>query len=121
MLSKRMTMWNKVHKKMSMPDQPIKPDGHNAYVMSKHNVIVAQQRMNTVGLPYNGIDSLVILRSSRKNFSGFQAQEIPMDEDSENDVTIAGFANGRHHAYGKYIDSNLFPKWKNEGLVTEDV
>ena len=98
-------MWKSKYKKLGMPDPPIKPCGYDAYVMTKYNLTVAQQRMNAVGLPYNGIDSMRILRSIRPNAPGFAAPEIPLNEDSDDDVTYAGFAMGHHRAYGAFINS----------------
>jgi hypothetical protein len=92
--------------------------------MTNYNVAVAQMRMEAVGLPYNGIDSLVVLRSKRKNSAGFEVPEIPLDGDSDDDVTYAGFALGGPHAYGNYIEGDLFPEWKQDGhkkIRMEDV
>ena len=59
-LSKHMALWDKKYKKMYMPDKPVKLDGQDAYIMTNYNVTVDWQRMEAVGLPYNGIKSLVV-------------------------------------------------------------
>ena len=99
----------------------MKPDGHDAQVMTNCNVTVAQQRMEAVGLPYDRIESLVVLHSTMKNSTGFQAPEIPIDADLDDDVTYAWFAIGYRHAYGKYINGGTFPEWKYKGFLMEEI